>query len=179
MAATTTAPRGTLRDPASQGYLLLRITFVIVPILSGLDKFFNLLVEWPKYLAPWVNDLMPGTAQEFMYVVGGIEIIAGVIVLISPEVGEPARRRLAGRDHRQPPDDRSAEVLRHRGARLRPDVGSAHPQPACDCVRGDHRRRGVAPPEGRRLIGDAGYQVTAPLEAEPTSRAYLASAPLS
>jgi hypothetical protein len=87
MAATTTAPRGTLRDPASQGYLLLRITFVIVPILSGLDKFFNLLVEWPKYLAPWVNDLMPGTAQEFMYVVGGIEIIAGVIVLISPKWG--------------------------------------------------------------------------------------------
>jgi uncharacterized membrane protein YphA (DoxX/SURF4 family) len=87
MAVTTTAPRGTLRDPASQGYLILRITFVVVPILSGLDKFFNLLVEWPKYLAPWVNDLMPGTAQEFMYVVGGIEIVAGLIVLISPKWG--------------------------------------------------------------------------------------------
>jgi uncharacterized membrane protein YphA (DoxX/SURF4 family) len=87
MAVTTTAPRGTLRDPASQGYLILRITFVVVPILSGLDKFFNLLVEWPKYLAPWVNDLMPGTAQEFMYVVGGIEIVAGLLVLISPKWG--------------------------------------------------------------------------------------------
>jgi uncharacterized membrane protein YphA (DoxX/SURF4 family) len=87
MAATTTALGGTLRDPASQGYLLLRVTFVVVPILSGLDKFFNLLVEWPKYLAPWVNDLMPGTAQEFMYVVGGIEILAGLVVLISPKWG--------------------------------------------------------------------------------------------
>jgi uncharacterized membrane protein YphA (DoxX/SURF4 family) len=87
MAATTTAPRGTLRDPAFQGYLILRITFVVVPILSGLDKFFNLLVDWPKYLAPWVNDLMPGTAQEFMYVVGAIEIVAGIVVLISPKWG--------------------------------------------------------------------------------------------
>jgi uncharacterized membrane protein YphA (DoxX/SURF4 family) len=87
MAATTTAPRGVLRDPAVQGYLVLRITFVVVPILSGLDKFFNLLVDWPKYLAPWVNDLLPGTAQEFMYVVGAIEIVAGIVVLISPKWG--------------------------------------------------------------------------------------------
>jgi uncharacterized membrane protein YphA (DoxX/SURF4 family) len=87
MAATTTAPRGVPRDPAVQGYLVLRITFVIVPILSGLDKFFNLLVDWPKYLAPWVNDLLPGTAQEFMYVVGAIEIMAGIVVLISPKWG--------------------------------------------------------------------------------------------
>jgi len=87
MAATMTTSHGTLRDPASQGYLILRITFVVVPILSGLDKFFNLLVEWPKYLAPWVNELMPGTAQEFMYVVGGIEILAGLAVLISPKWG--------------------------------------------------------------------------------------------
>jgi len=87
MASTTTAPNGALRDPAVLGYLILRITFVVVPILSGLDKFFNLLVDWPKYLAPWVNDLMPGTAQEFMYVVGAIEIVAGIVVLISPKWG--------------------------------------------------------------------------------------------
>ena len=87
MAATMTAPPSTLRDPAFQGYVIMRITFVIVPILSGLDKFFNLLVDWPKYLAPWVNDLMPGTAQEFMYVVGAIEIVAGIVVLISPRWG--------------------------------------------------------------------------------------------
>jgi uncharacterized membrane protein YphA (DoxX/SURF4 family) len=65
----------------------MRITFVVVPILSGLDKFFNFLVDWPKYLAPWVNDLMPGNAQEFMYVVGAVEIVAGLVVLISPKWG--------------------------------------------------------------------------------------------
>src|SRR4029453_6133724 len=87
MAATTTAPRGVPRDPAVQGYLVLWIPSVVVPILSGVDKFLDLLVDWPKYLAPWVNDLLPGTAQEFMYVVGAIEILAGIVVLISPKWG--------------------------------------------------------------------------------------------
>ena len=74
----------TLRNPAFQGYLLLRTAFIVAPILFGLDKFFNFVVEWPDYLAPWINDLMPGTAQEFMYVVGGIEIAAGLLVLLTP-----------------------------------------------------------------------------------------------
>jgi hypothetical protein len=87
MQASTDASRTTLRDPAYQGFMILRVTFVAVPILSGLDKFFNLMVEWPRYLAPWVNDLMPGSAQEFMYVVGAIEIIAGLVVLVSPTWG--------------------------------------------------------------------------------------------
>jgi hypothetical protein len=72
---------------AFQGYLLLRIGFVVAPILFGLDKFFNWMVEWPRYLAPWIDRLMPGTAQDFMYVVGAIEILAGVLVLISPKWG--------------------------------------------------------------------------------------------
>lgn len=87
MQASTDASRTTFRDPAYQAFTILRVTFVAVPILSGLDKFFNLMVEWPRYLAPWVNDLMPGTAQEFMYVVGAIEILAGLVVLVSPKWG--------------------------------------------------------------------------------------------
>ena len=87
MQATTDAPRTTLREPAYQAYTILRVLFVALPILSGLDKFLNLMVEWPRYLAPWVNDLMPGTAQEFMYVVGAIEIVAGLVVLVSPKWG--------------------------------------------------------------------------------------------
>jgi uncharacterized membrane protein YphA (DoxX/SURF4 family) len=79
----TLEPRG----PAYQGYLILRVAFVLVPILSGLDKFFNLLAEWPEYLAPWVDDLVPGTAQQFMYAVGVIEIVAGLVVLLSPRWG--------------------------------------------------------------------------------------------
>ena len=87
MQATSASRRAGVRDPAYQAFMILRVTFVAVPILSGIDKFFNLMVEWPRYLAPWVNDLVPGTAQEFMYVVGGIEILAGVVVLVSPKWG--------------------------------------------------------------------------------------------
>ena len=87
MQATREAPRTTLRDPAYQAFTILRVTFVVVPILSGIDKFFNFMVEWPRYLAPWVNDLMPGSGQDFMYVVGAIEILAGIVVLLSPKWG--------------------------------------------------------------------------------------------
>jgi uncharacterized membrane protein YphA (DoxX/SURF4 family) len=75
------------RSPAYQGYLLLRTGFVVAPILFGFDKFFNFMVDWPEYLAPWINDLMPGSGQEFMYFVGAVEIVAGILVLISPRWG--------------------------------------------------------------------------------------------
>jgi hypothetical protein len=61
----------------------------VAPIAFGLDKFFNVLVEWPIYLAPWVNDIMPGSGQDFMYVVGAIEIAAGVLVAVKPRYGAP------------------------------------------------------------------------------------------
>jgi phage-related protein len=53
----------------------------------GLDKFFNLLTDWPGYLAPWVDSIVPGTAQQAMYVVGVVEIAAGVLVAIRPSIG--------------------------------------------------------------------------------------------
>jgi hypothetical protein len=53
----------------------------------GLDKFFNVLVTWPKYLADWIDNIAPGTAQQFMYAVGVVEIIAGLIVAIRPRWG--------------------------------------------------------------------------------------------
>jgi uncharacterized membrane protein YphA (DoxX/SURF4 family) len=87
MQVVTSNERRTLRDPAFQGYLILRTGFVLAPILFGLDKFFNFMVDWPTYLAPWLDRLIPGTAQEFMYVVGAIEILAGLLVLISPKWG--------------------------------------------------------------------------------------------
>jgi hypothetical protein len=33
----------------------LRTVFIVAPILFGLDKFANVLVDWPTYLAPWIN----------------------------------------------------------------------------------------------------------------------------
>ena len=93
--ATTTYERGTrlatseaLRtDPAFQAFTLLRITFTVAPIAFGLDKFFNVMVDWEQYLAPWVNRLMPGTAHSFMLLVGVVEILAGVAVAIRPRYG--------------------------------------------------------------------------------------------
>ena len=79
--------RGRTADPTHQSFLILRAAFTIAPILFGLDKFFNLMVEWPDYLAPWLDRLVPGTAQEFMYAVGAVEILAGVLVALAPRFG--------------------------------------------------------------------------------------------
>ena len=75
------------RDPRYQAFSLLRLAFTVAPIAFGLDKFFNIMVDWPIYLAPWINDIAPGTGQEFMYVVGAIEILAGVFVGLKPRYG--------------------------------------------------------------------------------------------
>jgi uncharacterized membrane protein YphA (DoxX/SURF4 family) len=83
-AATVTADRS---DPRYQAYLLLRLAFTVAPIAFGLDKFANLLTHWPKYLAPWVTDLVPGSGQQLMYVIGVVEIAAGIAVLVKPRYG--------------------------------------------------------------------------------------------
>jgi hypothetical protein len=90
--ATDTAPTITrraddLRDPSTQAFWLLRAAFVVAPIVFGLDKFFNLLTDWPGYLAPFVNDLVPGSAQQAMLAVGVVEIAAGVLVAVAPRIG--------------------------------------------------------------------------------------------
>jgi uncharacterized membrane protein YphA (DoxX/SURF4 family) len=77
----------TRTDPATQAFVLLRTVFTVAPILFGLDKFFNLLVDWPVYLAPWIDSIVPGSPQTAMYVVGVIEIVAGVLVALRPKWG--------------------------------------------------------------------------------------------
>ncbi len=72
---------------AYQAFWLLRIGFTLAPILFGIDKFFNWSVYWPQYLAPWVNEIIPGNGQDFMYVVGGVEIFAGLLVAFAPRIG--------------------------------------------------------------------------------------------
>ncbi|MGH4000414.1 MAG: hypothetical protein ACRDTJ_23470 [Pseudonocardiaceae bacterium] len=76
-----------MSDPAYQAFLLLRTVFTVAPIVFGLDKFANLLVDWPTYLAPWIDGIVPGTAQQAMYGVGVIEIVAGIAVAIAPRFG--------------------------------------------------------------------------------------------
>jgi hypothetical protein len=78
-----------LTQPGYQAYLLLRVVFTVAPILFGLDKYAGVLVDWDSYLAPWINDIVPGSASDAMYAVGVIEIAAGVIVATVPRFGAP------------------------------------------------------------------------------------------
>jgi hypothetical protein len=72
---------------AHQAFWLLRAGFTVAPILFGIDKYFNWTVHWPDYLAGWINDIVPGSGQDFMYVVGAIEIAAGLLVAVAPRIG--------------------------------------------------------------------------------------------
>ena len=80
---------GRLRtDPVAQAFMLLRVAFCVAPILFGLDKFAEVMIsDWPKYLAPEFNDLIPGSAEDAMYAVGGVEILAGLVVAVMPRFG--------------------------------------------------------------------------------------------
>lgn len=62
-------------------YLPLKITFGLVPLLAGLDKFFNLLADWGSYLSPSVTSMLPVSAATFMMIVGVIEMAVGVAIL--------------------------------------------------------------------------------------------------
>jgi hypothetical protein len=76
------------RDPAAQAFMLLRIAFTVAPILFGLDKFAEVLTDdWTRYLASEFDDLIPGSAQDAMYLVGGVEVVAGLVVLVAPRFG--------------------------------------------------------------------------------------------
>ena len=66
---------------------LLRLTYGLVPIVAGADKFMHLLTDWNKYLAPAITDILPLQPNIFMNIVGIIEIVAGVLVLIRPKIG--------------------------------------------------------------------------------------------
>ena len=85
----STVPMVTRRtaDPAFQAVALLRVGFTVAPILFGLDKFQNWLVDWPVYLAPQLDDIIPGNAHQAMLAVGVVEIVAGLVVAVRPRFG--------------------------------------------------------------------------------------------
>lgn len=74
-----------LTDPAHQAYEILHIGFTVAPVLFGLDKFLNLMVDWSQYLAPVFDNVIP--AAIFMPIVGVVEIIAGLLVFFKPRIG--------------------------------------------------------------------------------------------
>src|SRR2546423_3147062 len=90
-ASTRSVPRidveAVSKDPAAQAFWLLRIAFTVAPILFGLDKFAHVLVNWDRYLATQITDALPGNAHQLMYIVGAIEILAGLLVALRPRIG--------------------------------------------------------------------------------------------
>ena len=73
-----------VRDPGYQAFLILRAAFVAAPILFGIDKFFNWMTFWPNYLWVGFPHLFSVSPQTFMYGVGVIEMVAGLLVFHAP-----------------------------------------------------------------------------------------------
>ncbi|GGB22505.1 hypothetical protein GCM10011492_10400 [Flexivirga endophytica] len=71
-------------EPAYGAFWILRVGFVVLPLWMGVDKYFNSLTDWPAYLAPWIVDILPFSAQTAMYVVGAVEIVAALAVAAKP-----------------------------------------------------------------------------------------------
>ncbi|MBW8731524.1 MAG: hypothetical protein JF622_11240 [Terrabacter sp.] len=74
-------------DPVYQAYAVLRAAFVVAPVVFGLDKFTNLLVQWDQYLAPVLSRPLPVTPHQAMYAVGVVEVVAGLVVALHPRLG--------------------------------------------------------------------------------------------
>lgn len=66
---------------------VLKLTYGLVPITAGLDKFTNLLTNWKDYLSVSVTNMLPFSAATFMTIVGIIEIAAGLLVIFRPQIG--------------------------------------------------------------------------------------------
>jgi hypothetical protein len=93
MAYTSPAdfPKSTMADRADAGafnaYGVLHFAYAIIPILAGADKFFGLMVDWTKYLAPVFTEVTRLEANTFMMMVGAVEVVAGLIVAFKPRIG--------------------------------------------------------------------------------------------
>ena len=70
-----------LDQKLNSAFLALRWTYGLVPLLAGLDKFFNLLADWPAYLSPAVRGMLPVGAETFMHAVGVVEVLVGIMIL--------------------------------------------------------------------------------------------------
>ena len=73
-------------DVGRQAFHILRFAFTVAPIIAGVDKFLHLLVNWDQYLPPVANSILGGRGHEFMYLVGVIEIVAGIGVFLKPKI---------------------------------------------------------------------------------------------
>lgn len=61
--------------------IALRVSFGLVPLLAGVDKFTYLLTDWSAYVGPVARSLLPASPQTFLYAVGVVEVLVGLAVL--------------------------------------------------------------------------------------------------
>lgn len=83
MATETT----THSHPSQQAYQILHLGFTVLPILAGLDKFFGVLADWDRYLAPLFPRMLGISPETFLSIVGVVEIVAGLVVFFKPRFG--------------------------------------------------------------------------------------------
>lgn len=84
---TSTTAANDTRPGSHIAFRLLYSLFIIAPIAFGFDKFANLLTDWDQYMAPWIDNLVPGSAGQAMWAVGVIEVVAGLVVAAAPRFG--------------------------------------------------------------------------------------------
>lgn len=77
----------TCSHPSHQAYQILHLGFTVLPILAGLDKFFGILADWGRYLAPLSSQVTGVSPETLLSIVGVIEIVAGLIVFFKPRLG--------------------------------------------------------------------------------------------
>lgn len=70
------------REPARDAYLLLKIVFIVAPILAGADKFFYLLTDWSQYLGVHFGEF----GKVFLMIAGVVEILVGIGVIVKPRI---------------------------------------------------------------------------------------------
>jgi hypothetical protein len=75
------------RRPAFQAYMVLYVTFILLPLVAGVDKFFDLFVNWDAYLSPLIAGVAPFGPHQFMMGVGAVEIFAAFVVGVAPSIG--------------------------------------------------------------------------------------------
>jgi hypothetical protein len=81
---TKTRTGADVSGPAYEAYHILRVGFIVAPLVAGLDKFFHVLVNWDQYLPPFVNQMVGGHGHELMLVAGVVEIVAGLGIFFKP-----------------------------------------------------------------------------------------------
>jgi len=65
----------------------LEMTYGLVPMITGVDKFTNALTDWEQYVNADLFSMLPFEIHTFMLIIGVIEILAGFIVLVRPLIG--------------------------------------------------------------------------------------------